>query len=149
MSEDKMSEDKMPGNLALNLALILAHTLTGHCPFQFLSTHSLSITPYMPHKHCLFMHSLSISLSIHTHTHTHMGSKVPASTRRSLGNRAVYYIRQSWLMGPTLRQRPEAGRDPTGSINTGLGPSCFYFPYISILIILIFYGIYFYFIYLK
>ena len=38
----------------------------------------------------------------------------------NLGNRAVYNIRQSWLIETNSISR----RDPTGSIKTGLEPSC-------------------------
>ena len=69
MPEDKMSEDKMPGNLTLTLALILAHTLTGHYPFQFLSTHTLFLD-HSTYKNPVSLRTLAISLSFYSHTHT-------------------------------------------------------------------------------
>ena len=62
MPEDKMSENKMHGNLTLTLD----HTLTGHCPFHFLSTHTHSA-----HKHSVSLRTLYLNFILLTHTNTH------------------------------------------------------------------------------
>ena len=61
------SEDKMPHSD--NLTLILTHTLTGYCPFQFLSTHTLSFSITL-HINTRSLYTLyrSISLSLYSHT---------------------------------------------------------------------------------
>ena len=42
----------------------------------------------------------------------------------NLGNRTDYNIRQSWLIEAKSPPAPSSGAPPSGSIKTGLGPSC-------------------------